>query len=170
MSDPFTGEIRLWVTPFAPLDWAYCDGQSLLISQYTALFAVIGTTFGGNGSTNFALPDLRGRAPVHLGGDLTEIGTTTGSETHVISGSEMPAHSHCLSAALADATDSLPEGKMLAKTQNSIPNMYSSNPPDRILNSGVLGATGGNQSHSNIQPSLGFAFCIALNGIFPVRQ
>lgn len=168
MSDPFIGEIRLWVTNFAPLDWAYCDGQPLSVQQYEALSAVIGTSFGGSGNT-FNLPDLRGRAPVHLGGDLPAIGSMTGADTHTLNGPEMPAHSHHIMASSADATDSSPEGKMLAKTQSSIPDMFSSSTPNRFLSSGVLGAGGGNQAHSNIQPSLGLSFCIALYGIFPVK-
>lgn len=169
MSEPFVGEIRLWGTNFAPDGWAYCDGQILSIQQYTALYAVIGNIYGGSPSTNFGLPDLRGRAPVHFGMDMQQIGMRTGEETHIINGSEMPSHSHSLMAATTDATDSLSEGKIFAKTQNSIPDMYTNNGPDRYLHGDVIGNTGGNGDHTNIQPSLGLAFCIALDGVYPSR-
>ncbi|WP_027359887.1 phage tail protein [Desulforegula conservatrix] len=170
MSDPFVGEIRLWATQYAPLYWAYCDGQILPVDQYSTLYAVIGQIYGGSGSTSFALPDLRGLAPVHRGVDMPEIGQKIGAEEYLINESQMPPHSHHLMAVSADASGSAPEAKMLAKTQNSIPDMYITSPPDSILNSTIIGATGGNDYHYNIQPSLGLAFCIALEGVYPSRS
>ena len=168
MSDPFIGEIRMFAGDFAPRDWAFCDGQVLLIAHYTELFSLLGTTYGGDGRTTFALPDLRGRAPVHVGnGD--QLGDRGGEENHILDVNETPQHAHALRASTDDAsgTSNPPDGNVLATTSIDI---YRA--PDGNMTSmypGVVAPVGG-QGHGNMQPFLVLNFVIALQGLFPSRD
>ena len=175
MADPFVAEIRIFPFNFAPKGWAWCDGQLLPLSQNTALFSLLGTTYGGNGESNFALPDLQGRAPMHPGQgpglSLHDLGETGGSETVSLLESEIPAHSHSLMAAGTKGDVSRPgTGASLAPLSrgNLFQNTTSGNMT--YLNGGALAPAGGDQPHNNMQPYLTFYFCIALQGVFPPRS
>lgn len=175
MADPFVAEIRIFPFNFAPKGWAWCDGQLLPLSQNTALFSLLGTTYGGNGKSNFALPDLQGRAPMHPGQgpglSLHDLGETGGSETVTLLESEIPAHSHALSANSDFATLQSPSpARALARSQNG--NAYfpaSPAPPLVQMSPNSLAPAGGDQPHNNLQPYLTFYFSIALQGVFPPR-
>lgn len=169
MADPFVAEIRIFPFNFAPRGWAWCDGQLLPLSQNTALFSLLGTTYGGNGANNFALPDLRGRAPMHPGQgpglSLHDLGETGGSETVTLLESEIPAHSHTLSASIRPA-DALNPATLAVGTGN---NVYAPPSNTTLAASEALAPAGGSQPHNNMQPYLTFYFCIALQGVFPPR-
>jgi microcystin-dependent protein len=171
MADPFVAEIRIFPFNFAPRGWAWCDGQLLPLSQNTALFSLLGTTYGGNGKSNFALPDLQGRAPMHPGQgpglSLHDLGETGGSETVTLLESEIPAHSHSLVASQADGVERIPNGQLLA-TGIGI-SAFQTPGPMTQLNPNALAPAGGDQPHNNLQPFLTFYFCIALQGVFPPR-
>jgi microcystin-dependent protein len=171
MADPFVAEIRIFPFNFAPRGWAWCDGQLLPLSQNTALFSLLGTTYGGNGKSNFALPDLQGRAPMHPGQgpglSLHDLGETGGSETVTLLESEIPAHSHAVSASQADGTSQAPGGEKLATGINI--GQYASPGSMTPLSPNALAPAGGDQPHNNMQPYLTFYFCIALQGAFPPR-
>ena len=172
MADPFVAEIRIFPFNFAPKGWAWCDGQLLPLSQNTALFSLLGTTYGGNGKSNFALPDLQGRAPMHPGQgpglSLHDLGETGGSETVTLLESEIPSHSHGVTCKQSDATVRLPPGQFPATGTGGIL-MYQ--PPGAIvqLNPNTVTPAGGDAPHNNLQPYLTFYFCIALQGVFPPR-
>lgn len=172
MSEPFIGMIATFGFNFAPRGWAMCNGQLLPIAQNTALFSLLGTTYGGNGQTTFALPDLRGRVPIHFGQgpglsnyDLGQVG---GTETNTLTVNQMPAHSHpaTLHASTQPANDTLPTGNYLADG-----GAYQS-ATNTQMNAGAVtnGNSGGNQPTPNIQPYLAINTCIALEGIFPSRN
>lgn len=172
MADPFVAEIRIFPFNFAPKGWAWCDGQLLPLSQNTALFSLLGTTYGGDGKSTFALPDLEGRAPMHPGQgpglSLHDLGETGGSETVTLLESEMPFHSHTVGAqnnplsALAD-----PAGNTLTRPASG--NLYTAvNQPVSMAPEAIT-PTGGDQPHNNLQPYLTFYFNIALQGVFPPR-
>jgi microcystin-dependent protein len=169
MADPFVAEIRIFPFNFAPRGWAWCDGQLLPLSQNTALFSLLGTTYGGNGQSNFALPDLQGRAPMHPGQgpglSLHDLGETGGSETVSLLESEIPAHSHGMFAVNDSGLQSSPVGAVVGRA-----NIYqtASNPQVNMANA-MLSPAGGDQPHNNMQPYLTFYFCIALQGVFPPR-
>jgi microcystin-dependent protein len=170
MADPFVAEIRIFPFNFAPKGWAWCDGQLSPIAQNTALFALLGTTYGGNGKDNFALPDLQGRAPMHPsqgpGLSLHDLGETGGSETVTLLESEIPAHSHQLRASSDPATDSAPSSSgVLAGVSDAVTN----NGTLSAMSPFALSPAGGDQPHNNLQPFLTFYFCIALQGVFPPR-
>lgn len=174
MADPFVAEIRIFPFNFAPKGWAWCDGQLLPLSQNTALFSLLGTTYGGNGKSNFALPDLQGRVPMHPGQgpglSLHDLGETGGSETVTLLESEIPSHSHTVNASGADANVRTPPGQFPATGLGGI-GLYapaSGNPVVQLSPSTVPPA-GGDQPHNNMQPFLTFYFCIALQGVFPPR-
>lgn len=171
MADPFVAEIRIFPFNFAPKGWAWCDGQLLPLSQNTALFSLLGTTYGGNGKSNFALPDLQGRAPMHPGQgpglSLHDLGETGGAETVTLLESEIPAHSHGWRASQADGINQSPVGDMLA-TGVGI-GQYAAPGALVQLNPNALAPAGGDQPHNNMQPFLTFYFCIALQGVFPPR-
>jgi microcystin-dependent protein len=171
MADPFVAEIRIFPFNFAPKGWAWCDGQLLPISQNTALFSLLGTTYGGNGKSNFALPDLQGRAPMHPGQgpglSLHDLGETGGTETVSLLESEIPAHSHGNSVSAADGISQTPVGEKLA-TGIGI-GQYAPVGPLIQLSPNALAPAGGDQPHNNMQPYLTFYFCIALQGVFPPR-
>jgi microcystin-dependent protein len=162
MSEPFLSEIRLMSFGFAPKGWALCNGQLLPINQNQALFSLLGTTFGGNGMTTFALPDLRGRTPLHMGNSHT-LGERGGEQGHTLTIAEVPVHTHVAQAAAADATVPIPTGNLLANANN----LYSPAQSLTSLIPGTVANTGGSQAHLNMQPYLVLNFCIALQGIFP---
>lgn len=179
--DPFLGQISIFGCNYAPMGWALCEGQVLAINQYTALFSLLGTNFGGNGTTNFQLPDLRSRAPLGFGqgpglSNYT-IGQTGGADTVTINAASYPAHSHTLFAAASNATSNAPGGLLEAEGQTAGRGgtvnlaLYSATGTTTPLLAAALApAAGGNQPHNNIQPSLALNFCIALQGIFPSRS
>ena len=163
MAEPFLSEIRIMSFVFAPKGWALCNGQLLPINQNQALFSLLGTTFGGDGRVNFALPDLGGRTPLHVGSGHT-LGERGGEQAHTLSISEIPAHTHVLSATTATGNTPLPTNNILADS----PSQLYSGPANLIaLNAGSVANTGGSQAHLNMQPFLTLTFCIALQGIFP---
>ena len=171
MADPFVAEIRIFPFNFAPRGWAWCDGQLLPLSQNTALFSLLGTTYGGDGKSNFALPDLQGRAPMHPGQgpglSLHDLGETGGSETVTLLESEIPAHSHQLRGSIDDADLAIPTpNRSLAK---SSANAYTATQVTTSMATQGLAPAGGDQPHNNFQPFLTFYFCIALQGVFPPR-
>ena len=171
MADPFVAEIRIFPFNFAPKGWAWCDGQLLPLSQNTALFSLLGTTYGGNGKSNFALPDLQGRAPMHPGQgpglSLHDLGETGGSETVTLLESEIPAHSHAWSASKADSIDTNVPNELLGKGIGI--GQYAPVGPLVALAPQAVAPAGGDQPHNNLQPYLTFYFCIALQGVFPPR-
>jgi microcystin-dependent protein len=170
--DPFVAEIRIFGFNFAPRGWATCDGQLFPISQNTALFALLGTMYGGNGKTNFALPDLRGAAPMGAGtgpdGNDHYQGEMAGSNTVTLITSEIPMHSHSLSVSTRNASAKDPTNQAVATGQGI--GMYGANDqPTTAMAAQALTITGGSQPHNNMMPSLTFTFCIALQGVFPPR-
>jgi len=166
MSEPFIGQITIFSFNFPPKGWATCDGQLLPINQNQALFSILGTTYGGDGRVNFALPDLRGQIPLHVGGGFVQ-GQTAGEYSHTLTMSEMPAHNHLVSASLTTADKSTPVGNSFASGGQSV---YSSASPNSQLVSSAILNTGGSQPHENTPPYLTLNFCIALQGIFPSRN
>jgi microcystin-dependent protein len=173
MADPFVAEIRIFPFNFAPKGWAWCDGQLMPLSQNTALFSLLGTTYGGDGKSNFALPDLQGRAPMHPGQgsglSLHDLGETGGSETVTLLESEIPAHSHALLAATAPGNNRNPAGNVLARATGGNVYLAPAGAPLVSMSDQALAPAGGDQSHNNLQPYLTFYFCIALQGVFPPR-
>ena len=170
--DPFVAEIRIFPFNFAPRGWAWCDGQLLPLSQNTALFSLLGTTYGGNGKSNFALPDLQGRAPMHPGQgpglSLHDLGETGGSETVSLLESEIPAHSHSLRTYNDVGEDRIPgPTEALARSAGGL--LYAAPGTIVPLAAEALPPAGGDQPHNNMQPYLTFYFCIALQGVFPPR-
>ena len=164
MSQPYIGEIRPVPYNFAPEGWAFCDGSLLPISEFAALFDLIGTTYGGDGQQTFALPDLRGRVAVHMGGSFIPTqGALYGSETVALTLTEMPAHTHTLGASNQKATTTDPTGAVPASSFREI---YGG-PAYAPLAADTIEAMGGSQSHSNIQPYLCISYIISLFGVFP---
>lgn len=171
MSNPFLAEIRILPFNFAPKGWALCNGQLVPISQNTALFTLLGTTYGGDGASNFALPNLQGSTAMHPGQgpglSLHDLGEAGGTDTVTLSESEIPTHSHTLSAAPNAALVKLP-GASVAMGRSRNGNAYQDTPGNLIaMNAGVIGTAGGGQPHNNLQPYLTLSFCIALQGVFP---
>jgi microcystin-dependent protein len=164
MAEPFLSEIRIMSFVFAPKGWALCNGQLLPINQNQALFSLLGTTFGGDGRVNFALPDLRGRTPIHAGSGHT-LGERGGEQAHTLSIAELPMHVHVLSGTSANAAAFSPANTPVYAKTNQV--MYA--PPTNFvaMNPGMVTNTGGSQAHLNMQPFLTLTFCIALQGIFP---
>lgn len=163
MADPFLSEIRIMSFSFPPKGWALCNGQLLPINQNQALFSLLGTTFGGNGQTTFALPDLRGRVPIHVGSGHT-LGESGGEENHTVSIQELPTHTHPVSGSnTATGGSSSPTNRFLGGANN----LYGSGAPFTTLTPATVTNTGGGQPHQNLQPHLTLSFCIALQGIFP---
>ena len=172
MADPFVAEIRIFPFNFAPKGWAWCDGQLLPLSQNTALFSLLGTTYGGDGKSNFALPDLQGRAPMHPGQgpglSLHDLGETGGSETVTLLESEIPAHSHAVMAQNAPANRTNPIGNSFTRTSSGNAYIPPGAPLVAMANQSLAPA-GGDQPHNNLMPYLTFYFNIALQGVFPPR-
>jgi microcystin-dependent protein len=174
MADPFVAEIRIFPFNFAPKGWAWCDGQLLPLSQNTALFALLGTTYGGNGQSNFALPDLQGRAPMMPGQgpglSLHNLGETGGAETVTLLQSEIPSHNHALMASNEDGSQgSLTTGITVANSVGGKLYQTVTNANLVDMNPNSLAPAGGSQPHNNMQPFLTFYFNIALQGVFPPR-
>lgn len=172
MADPFVAEIRIFPFNFAPKGWAFCDGQLMPLSQNTALFSLLGTTYGGDGKSNFALPDLQGRAAMHPGQgpglSLHDLGETGGSETVTLLDSEIPAHAHALSADALDLADTNVVSPTASFALSSGGTLYQA-AANTTMSSQALAPAGGDQPHNNLQPYLTFNFCIALQGVFPPR-
>lgn len=165
MGDPYISEIRLFSCAYPPKGWALCNGQLLPINQNQALFSLLGTTYGGDGRTNFALPDLRGRVPVHVGAGNT-LGQRFGEENHTLSPNELPAHTHMLAATTATATTGNPGPSVMLATSIGSPG-YGQPTELVAMAPAALGSVGGSQPHPNMQPNLCVSFCIALVGIYP---
>jgi microcystin-dependent protein len=173
--DPFVAEIRIFPFHFAPKGWAFCDGQVLPISQNTALFSLLGTTYGGNGQSTFALPDLRGSVPMHPGQgpglSLHDLGETGGSETATLLETEIPSHSHIMKASNSDGVSPTPTNNI-----SSAPGadrdlfLYKDGAPNAVMNPLSSGISGGGQPHNNLMPYLTLHFNIALQGVFPPRS
>ncbi len=167
MSDPYIGEIRQFAGNFAPAGWLFCNGQVLNISEYDALFALIGTTYGGNGQTTFRLPDLQGRVPIHMGsalGTTFPIGSVQGLEAVQLATTQIPSHTHPLLAA-ATATTSAPGSNLLAPP--SAGDLFLEDTPSAPMNASSIGVSGGSQPHDNMAPYLCVSFIISVYGIFP---
>jgi len=173
MADPFVAEIRIFPFNFAPRGWAWCDGQLLPLSQNTALFSLLGTTYGGNGKSNFALPDLQGRGPMFWGQgpglSLRDIGETGGSETVSLLESEIPSHTHAMQASAAPGNNKIAAGNVLARSTGGNVYLPPAGAPLVSMSANALAPAGGDQPHNNLQPYLTFYFCIALQGVFPPR-
>ena len=180
MSDQFVAEIRIFPFNFPPTGWAFCDGQLMPISQNTALFSLLGTTYGGDGKSTFALPDMQGNAPMQpgQGQGLSErfLGEMSGVDSITLLQSEIPIHTHAFNGSDSDATTADPTGQLPAKglwdagTSFGIVGAYSStSPPDAMMGFQALSVAGGGLPHNNMQPYLTLNFCIALQGIFPQR-
>ena len=165
MAEPFLSEIRVFSFSFAPRGWAQCNGQLLPINQNQALFSLLGTVYGGNGQTNFALPDLRGRVPIHEGAGH-DLGERAGEQAHTLSISEIPTHTHVANASSATGNQAFASGALLAATLN----LYGAANNLTALKSGSVANIGGSQAHETMQPYLGLNFCIALQGIFPSQN
>jgi microcystin-dependent protein len=170
--DPFVAEIRIFPFNFAPKGWAFCDGQLLPLSQNTALFSLLGTTYGGNGKSNFALPNLQGNAPMHPGQgpglSLHDLGETGGSETVSLLESEIPSHRHALQASVQPGEDPQAVGEVLGRSVGA--NLYQASTAGLIaLSDSAVAPAGGDQPHNNMQPYLTLNFCIALQGVYPPR-
>ena len=177
MSQPYVGEIRIFAGNFAPKGWALCDGQVLPISQNTALFSLLGTTYGGNGTSNFALPNLQGCAPMQAGQgpglSLRDLGETAGEQTVTLLQTEMPAHSHTAQGLAAKATQASPANATWAQQQigrQPLP-AYSTNPGSSpAMSPSATSVAGGSLPHNNMMPFLGLTFIIALQGVYPPRS
>jgi microcystin-dependent protein len=164
MAQPYVGEIRMFAGNFAPAGWMFCEGQLLPISENETLFQLIGTTYGGDGESTFALPDLRGRLPIHQGNGfiLAEMG---GAEEITLTVNQIPAHSHPLTGSSDTAQESAPAGKVLGRTTGA--DLYIAETPNTNLAATAITSVGGSQPHSNFQPYLCVDFIISLFGIFP---
>lgn len=173
MADPFVAEIRIFPFNFAPKGWAFCDGQLMPLSQNTALFSLLGTTYGGDGKSNFALPDLQGRAPMQPGQgpglSLHDLGETGGSETVSLLASEIPSHSHQLRANTLDLADTNVVSSSASFALSAGGTLYQS-APNANASPEALTPAGGDQPHNNMMPYLTLNFCIALQGVFPPRN
>lgn len=167
MAEPFLAEIRMMSFGFAPKGWATCDGQLLPINQNQALFALLGTTYGGDGRVNFGLPDLRGRVPNHTGGSGHFLGERGGEQAHTLSISELPTHTHIASGANTNGTVVIPGGNLLAGSPSQL---YVAPQNPVALHANTVGSIGGGQAHQNMQPYLTINFSIALQGIFPSQN
>ena len=173
MADPFVAEIRIFPFNFAPTGWAFCDGQLMPLSQNTALFSLLGTTYGGDGKSTFALPNLKGRAPMHPGQgpglSAHTFGESGGSETVTLSESELSAHSHAMMAQSSLATSKTPTGNTLARPAKG--QVFAPASANVVaLASQAIAPAGGQAPHANMMPYLTCYFCIALYGVFPPRS
>lgn len=167
MSEPFLGEIMIVGFNFAPRGWALCNGQLLPIAQNQSLYSLLGTTYGGDGRTSFALPDLRGRTPIHFGNGHT-LGQKSGEETHTLAATEMPAHTHAVQASPTAADTPLPGGNLPGTTAAA--DVYNAANNVENMSAAAVANNGSGQAHANMQPYLTLNFCIALRGLFPSRD
>ena len=172
--DPFVAEIRIFPFNFAPTGWATCDGQLLPLSQNTALFSLLGTTYGGDGKTNFSLPNLQGSVPMHPGQgpglSLHDLGETGGSDTVSLLQSEIPSHNHTMRANTSDGTLASPSNNVAAGPGFDRDLFwYKDGAPNAAMNLAASGSTGGGQPHNNLMPYLTLNFCISLQGVYPPR-
>ncbi len=183
MTDQFVAEIRVFGFNFAPTGWAQCNGQLLPISQNTALFSLLGTTYGGDGRSTFALPDLMGNVPLHVGRNqpgpglsVYDLGQMSGTQNVTLLQTEMPAHTHTPIAASTVATVTASSGNQMARAfkgnlQSSSSGLfYSAAPPNTMMAPQAIGAQGGSLPHNNVMPTLVLNYCIALQGVFPARN
>jgi len=178
VSNPFLAEIRIFPLNFAPTGWAFCNGQIMPLSQNTALFSLLGTTYGGDGKSNFALPNLQGSAPMHPGQgpglSLHDLGETGGSDTVTLLESEILSHTHtinCLDGARVGGQTGLPTNAILVKTGGAPANAYTSGASqNQTMAANMVAVAGGSQPHNNLMPYLSLNFCIALQGIYPPRS
>lgn len=173
MAEPFIGEIRVFPYTFAPLNWAYCDGQELAIQQNVMLYTVLGLEYGGNGDTTFGLPDFKGRVPMHHGrgpGLYSKwIGEMGGTSATALNESQMPAHTHALNVTKNTSTSTNPGGLYPARYVDK--NLYKENPTlDATFATGAMANAGSSHPHENRQPYMVFSFCIALDGLYPARS
>ena len=172
MSEPFIAEIRIVGFNFAPRGWAFCDGHILPINQNQSLYSLLGTTYGGDGRTTFALPDLRGRTPIHTGASNGTpphpLGQKSGEEAHGLTLTEMPQHNHTVQASSTAGDINRPADNVLAREQGNLYRLQLTNPVD--FPTSVLTNGGGGQPGNNMQPFLALHFCIALQGLFPSRN
>lgn len=166
MAEPFLSEIRLMSFVFPPRGWALCNGQLLPINQNQALFSLLGTTFGGDGRVNFALPNLQGRVPIHVGSGHT-LGERGGEQAHTLTIGELPTHVHSARGSSANADSPDPTNGFFAAPSSALGAVYGPATALVAMNPAMLGNTGGSQAHLNMQPFLTLSFCIALQGIFP---
>ncbi len=170
MSEPFIAELRMVGFNFAPRGWAFCDGQILPINQNQSLYSLLGTTYGGDGRTSFALPDLRGRVAVHTedsgAGPSYPLGRKTGEETHTLTAAEMPQHTHTAQGVSDAADNTAPTGRQFAGT----PDLYRTADSLVDMDSSNIPSVGGSQAHENMQPYAVVNYCIALRGLFPSRN
>lgn len=164
MAQPYVGEIRMFAGNFAPAGWMFCEGQLLPISEYETLFQLIGTTYGGDGQSTYALPDLRGRLPLHQGSGFI-LAETGGAEEITLTVSQLPAHSHPMLASSNNAMAATPQNAVLAATRSM--ELYSTDAPTMNMAANSIGSVGGSQPHTNFQPYLCVNFIISLFGIFP---
>ena len=172
MSEPFLAEVRIVGFNFAPRGWAFCDGQILPINQNQSLYSLLGTTYGGDGRTSFALPDMRGRVPIHVGssnGGGHLLGQKSGQETVTLSAAEMPNHDHTARGSSTSADAPIPQSTVLADSAGQPYRDYEA-ATSVDLRSGSIANVGGGQAHNNMQPYLALNFCIALRGLFPSRN
>jgi microcystin-dependent protein len=164
VAQPYVGEIRMFAGNFAPAGWMFCDGQLLPIAENETLFQLIGTTYGGDGQSTFALPDLRGRLPLHVGSGFI-LAETGGVETVTLAAQQIPAHSHGFLGSSSTATDANPANNVVAQASTFFP--YLNATPSAAMAPQSISATGGSQPHDNFQPFLCISFIISLFGIFP---
>lgn len=167
MSEPFLGEVRIFGFNFAPRGWALCSGQILPINQNQALFALLGTTYGGNGQTTFALPNLASRSPLGFSGS-NPLGASAGTEAETILVTNLPPHTHNLQANAGSANSNTPAGNFLGEGSGSV--LYGNGGSPVAMAASAVSSSGGSQSHSNMQPFITLNFCIAISGIFPSRD
>lgn len=160
------GEIRMFAGNYPPAGWAFCEGQLLPISEYEDLFNLIGVTYGGDGNSTFAVPDLRGRIPIHKGNGFT-LSERGGVEEVTLTVNQMPAHSHLLLASTTLASSPDPGGNVLAQSRTAAVDLYLEDNPTTNMAATAIGSVGGNQPHSNMQPYLCISFIIALHGVYP---
>jgi len=165
MSEPFLSEIKMVSFNFPPKGWAFCNGQTMPINQNQALFSLLGTTYGGNGMTTFALPNLQGKVPVHMGSGFA-LGQTGGEASHTLSIAEMPQHAHVFQGTTNNADNPAVTGNLMATSAN----LYTAANNLTTLDPSTVGNAGGSQPHENMQPYLAVSFCIALQGIFPTQN
>lgn len=167
MAQPFVGEIRMFAGNFPPVGWMFCDGQLLPISENETLFTLIGTTYGGDGESTFALPNLQSRVPIHQGNNFT-LAETGGVEEVTLTTSQIPVHTHAMIASTADGGQNNPQNNVLATTPVGI-TIFFEDPPSANMSASAISPVGGSQPHTNLQPYLAVNFIISLFGIFPTQ-